>query len=381
MQTPTTIYLDHAATTPLRPEARTAMEPFLAGSFANASSLYAAAREARKAIDEARDTIAAATGARPEEIVFTGSGTEADNLALKGAAWHALPQGRDGIVVGATEHEAVSRTAQWLAGTGFRSTTIGVDGDGVLDLEALRAAVDRRTAVVSVMWANNEVGTIQPVSEIAAIAGEAGARFHTDAVQAFRYLPVQAAAADLASLSAHKIGGPKGVGALIVRRGVSIVPLLHGGGQERGVRSSTYNPAGVAAFGAAVAATVEERERASSRVRALRDRLQERLLSAVSGVQVNGAGADRLPGHLNVSIAGVEGEPLILLLDAAGIAVSSGSACTSGSSEPSHVLLAMGVPASLATGSLRFTLGPETAERELDDAVTAVRAAVERLRR
>lgn len=380
MQKPTTLYLDHSATTPLREAALAAMEPFLAERFANASSLYASAREGRKSIEDSREQIAAATGSRPEEIVFTGSGTEADNLALKGAAWHMREQGRDGIVIGGTEHEAVAKTAEWLKHTGFRVTVVRVDRDGVVQPDALRDAVDPKTAVVSIMWANNEVGTVQPVKDLAAIAGEMGAVFHTDAVQALRYLPVDAALANLTAFSAHKVGGPKGVGALVVRRGTVLQPLLHGGGQERGLRSSTYNVAGIAGFGAAVAATASERAEVVARVSRLRGLLEERLLAGVAGVHVNGAGAERLAGHLNVSIEGTEGESLILLLDAAGVAASSGSACMSGSSEPSHVLLAMGVPRRLAVGALRLTLGPETTEDDVGRAVDAVRQAVARIR-
>jgi cysteine desulfurase len=264
---------------------------------------------------------------------------------------------------------------------GFRVTTVGVDGDGVVPPGRVREAVEPKTAIVSVMWANNEVGTVQPVAELAQIARERGALFHTDAVQALRYEPVDAGVADLVAFSAHKVGGPKGVGALVVRRGTKLEPLLHGGGQERGLRSSTYNVAGIAGFGAAVQATAAERDTVVPRVAALRDALQAKLIAAVSGVHVNGAGASRLAGHLNVCIEGIEGEPLILLLDAAGIAVSSGSACTSGSTEPSHVLVAMGVPRALAAGSLRLTLGPQTTEADVDTAVAAVAEAVGRLRR
>ncbi len=387
MQNPTTLYLDHAASTPLRPEARAAMEPFLGegagggGSFANASSLYASAREARKAIEDARESVAASLGVRPEEVVFTGSGTEADNLAVKGAAWNLREQGRDGVVIGATEHEAVAKTAEWLAKTGFRVTVVPVDGEGVVALDALRKAVDAKTAIVSVMWANNEVGTVQPVVEIARIAHDAGALFHTDAVQAIRYENVDGAVADLTALSAHKFGGPKGTGALVVRRGVKIQPLVHGGGQERGLRSSTYNVAGITGLGAAIAATTGERADVVPRVTALRDRLQTTLTERIDGVRVNGAGAARLAGHVNVAIEGVEGESLILLLDAAGVAASSGSACTSGSTEPSHVLVAMGVPKKLAVGALRLSLGPETTDADIERAGGAVVDAVKRLRR
>lgn len=381
MQTPTTLYLDYAATTPLLPEVRAVMEPFLGEQFANASSLYAGAREARKAIEVAREQIASATGARPEEVVFTSGGTEADNLALQGAAWRARNSGRDGIVISAIEHHAVGDTAAWLGRNGFRVTVVRVTGTGVVDPDAVAAAVDRTTGVVSVMLANNEVGTVQPIAAIAAIVRRAGARFHTDAVQALPWLEIDAAHAELLAFSAHKCGGPKGVGALIVRRGVGIEPLIHGGGQERGIRSGTYNVAGIAGFGEAVRVRTERRAQTNERVRALRDRLEESLCARVTGVTVNGAGAERLPGTTNVCIAGIESEPLLLLLDGAGVAASSGSACQSGASEPSHVLRAMGVPAERARGTLRLTLGPETTGPEIDAAIDHIATAVERLRK
>ena len=381
MQPRTTIYLDYAATSPLWPEARAAMAPYLDDRFANASSLYAAAREARKAVEEAREIVAAAVGARPDEVVFTSGGTEADNIALQGVAVRARNEGRDGIVVSAIEHHAVLDTARWLGKNGFRVTEVPVDTGGVLDVDALAGAVDRKTAVVSVMYANNEVGTIQPVGRCAEIARAAGARFHTDAVQALPWLALDSADADLIALAAHKVGGPKGVGALVVRRGVGVEPLVHGGGQERGLRSGTYNVAGIVGFGAAVQSTIAAREQLVPRVCALRDRLQDALLRRFPGVTVNGARAERLPNNVNVCIAGIESEPLLLLLDAAGIAASSGSACQSGAAEASHVLTAMGVPKERALGALRLTLGRDTTEADVETAVDEIAAGVERLRR
>ena len=380
MQTPTSIYLDHAATTPLSEAARTAMEPFLAERFGNASSVHAAGREARKAVDEARERVAAAVNARPEEVVFTSGGTEADNLALKGAAWHGREQGRDGIVASMIEHHAILDPARWLARQGHRVREVGVDANGTLSLDALEAAADSKTAIVSVMWANNEVGTVQPVAECARIARAAGAVFHSDAVQGVAWLEVDAREADLLSLSAHKIGGPKGVGALVVRRGVKIQPLLHGGGQEREVRSGTYNVAGIVGFGAAVEDWVAGRAGAVPRAGRLRDLLQHGITSALAGVRVNALDADRLANNLHLSIDGIDGESLILLLDAAGIAASQGSACSSGAAEPSHVLAAMGLPRDAARGALRLTLGPRTTESEVDSAAAAIVNAVERLR-
>jgi cysteine desulfurase len=357
------------------------MAPYYDERYANASSVYASAREARKAIEEAREIVAAAVGARPDEVVFTSGGTEADNIAVQGAAFRARNEGRDGIVVSSIEHHAVLDTARWLGRNGFRVTEVPVEADGVLDIDALQRAVDKKTAIVSVMYANNEVGTIQPVARAAEIARVAGARFHTDAVQALPWLPLESAEADLIALAAHKVGGPKGVGALIVRRGVGVEPLVHGGGQERGVRSGTYNVAGIVGFGAAVRATLDAREQLVPHVRALRDRLQEALASRVAGVTVNGARADRLPNNCNVCIDGIESEPLLLLLDAAGIAASSGSACQSGAAEASHVLTAMGVPQARALGALRLTLGRGTTTDEIDLAVDEIAAGVQRLRR
>ncbi|MGH2830086.1 MAG: cysteine desulfurase family protein, partial [Actinomycetota bacterium] len=348
MQAPTTLYADYAATTPLAPQAIEAMMPWLSTSFANASGLYAAAREARKAIDEAREIVAAAVGARAEEVVFTSGGTESDNLAVKGAAWHGREQGRDGVVVTAFEHHAVLDPATWLERSGFRVSRATVTGDGIVDLDHLRSLVDDRTAVVSVMWANNEVGTIQPVAEAAQIARTAGAVFHTDAVQALPWLPLGGVDAGLVTLAAHKCHGPKGVGALVVHRGVKIQPLLHGGGQERGIRSSTYNTMGIVGFGAAVQACMRDREESAARVGAMRDRLQAGLVARVPDLLVNGAGAPRLPNALSFCIPGIESEPLLLLLDGDGVAASAGSACSSGASEPSYVLRAMGLAPALA---------------------------------
>jgi cysteine desulfurase len=380
VQTPSVIYLDNAATTPLSEPAREAMLPFLGERFGNASSVHAPGREARKAVDEARERVAAAAGARPEEIVFTSGGTEADNLAIKGAAWHGREQGRDGVVVSAVEHHAVADPAHWLARQGFRVTDVPVDAHGTVRLDALAAAVDRRTAVVGVMWANNEVGTVQPVAECARIAREAGAIFHADAVQGVPWLEVSAGTADTIAIAAHKLGGPKGVGALVVRRGTKLQPLMHGGGQERDLRSGTYNVAGIAGFGAAIEHWVSNRSRWAARVRVLRDRLQGLLTERLPGVRVNGHPTERLPNNLHVCLEGVDGESMILLLDAEGIAASQGSACSSGAAEPSGVLAAMGVPAELARGTLRLTLGPATTEADVDRAADAVVAAATRLR-
>lgn len=375
-----TIYLDNAATTPLLPEARAAMEPFLGDEFANASSLYAGARTARKAIEEARETIAAAVGARPDEVVFTSGGTEADNLAVQGVVARRAHEGRDHIVISAIEHHAVLDTARWLAKQrGARLTEVPVTAAGVIDLDGLEAAVDDATAIVSVMAANNETGAIQPVDRCQSIAARAGARFHSDAVQALPWIAVKAG--DLIALSAHKIGGPKGVGALIVRRGVSIEPIVHGGGQERGVRSGTYNVAGIAGFGAAVAAVLARRDTDAARVAAMRDRLQAALLAAIDGAQATATDGARLAGTCHLRIPGVDAETLLLVLDASGVAASSGSACQSGAAEPSHVLQAMGIPGVEARGALRLTLGRSTTDADIDAAIPLIVTAVAKVRR
>lgn len=374
------IYLDFAATTPILAQAREAMLPWLSERFGNASGLHATAREARKAVDEAREQIAAAVGSRAEEVVFTSGGTEANNMAIKGVAWHQREQGRDKIVVSVIEHHAVLDPAAWLERFGFRVQKVSVDRNGVVDLDALRATVDDKTAVVSIMWANNEIGAIQPVTEAMEIARARGAVFHTDAVQALPWIALDGVPADLVTLAAHKCHGPKGVGALIVRRGVKLQPLLHGGGQERGLRSSTYNTAGIVGFGSAVTAAVEDREISAQRVQALRDRLQAGLLQHLPGSSVNALGAPRLPNHLNVAI-GVESEPLLMLLDAAGLAASAGSACSSGAPEPSYVVRALGVDDATASGVLRLTLGRPTTKEEIDRAVPIIVDAVRRLRR
>ena len=375
------VYLDHAATTPLSEAARAAMQPYLEDRYGNASSAHAPGREARKGVDEAREKVAAAVAVRPDEIVFTSGGTEADNLAIKGAAWHAREQGRDGIIVSAVEHHAVLDPAKWLARQGFRVREIPVDERGVVRLDVLEAVVDSKTAIVSVMWANNEVGTIQPVAEAARIAHAKGAVFHSDAVQAMPWLPVDASIADLMSIAAHKHGGPKGVGALVVRRGVKVQPLLHGGGQEREIRSGTYNVAGIVGFGAAAEETATNREHWSAAVRPLRNRLQEKLIDRITKIRVNGHPTERLANNLHVCIEGIDGEPLILLLDAEGISASQGSACSSGAAEPSYVLAAMGVPREVARGTLRLTLGRTTTEAGVDRAAEVVIDAVARLRR
>lgn len=371
-----TAYLDHAATTPMRPEAVEAMIPFLTERFGNPSGSHAVAREARKALDEARDLVAECLGARPGEIVFTGGGTEADNLAVIGH--HTVRPGP--VVCSAVEHHAVLHAADAVRDPRH----VAVDANGIVDLEALRRLLDPHVSVVSVMLANNEVGVVQPLAEVAALVRESApeAVLHTDAVQAFPWLDVAglAAAADLVAVSAHKFGGPKGVGALVVREGVQVAPIVHGGGQERDRRSGTYNVAGIVGMAAAMQATVTDRAPTVARVRALRDRLADGLLAAVPDAVETGDRATKIAGNCHVCFAGVESEALLVLLDGAGVCASAGSACTSGAVEPSHVLTAMGVPTEQAMGALRLSLGATSTDADVDLALEVVPPAVERLR-
>lgn len=375
-------YLDYAATTPLLDEVLEAMLPYLKTHFGNPSSVYAAGREAKKGIEEAREQVADAIGALPSEVIFTGGGTEADNLAVKGAAFRGRPRGNH-IISSSIEHHAVLHSAEWLERNGFRVTFLPVDSDGVFDLNALEAALSSETILVSIMLANNEVGTIEPVVEARRIVGEKSkALFHTDSVQALGKIPLNVGdlGVDLASFSAHKIGGPKGVGALYVRRKTPVEATIHGGGQERDLRSGTSNVSGIVGFGAAAQIASKEVDQEAERLQLLRDRLESSLLSTIDGVRVNGGGAPRVPGTLNICIEGVEGESLLLLLDTKEVAASSGSACTSGSLDPSHVLLAMGIPPELAHGSLRLSLGRATSDEDIDYVVEVLPPIVERLR-
>lgn len=368
-------YLDWAASTPMRPAAVEAMLPFLADRFGNSSGSHAMAREARKALDGARETVAACLGARPGEIVFTGGGTEADNLAIAGA--HAVRPGP--AVCSAVEHHAVLHTCEALGAV----RVAPVDHRGVVDLDALADLLDPEVSVVSVMAANNEVGTIEPVGAVADLARRLApeAVVHTDAVQAFAWTDVAAGAAgaDLVAVSAHKFGGPKGVGALVVREGVRLRPLIHGGGQERDRRSGTHNVAGIVAMAAAMAETVDERAATVVRVGRLRDRLADGLLAAVPGARETGDRSVKIAGNCHLTFEGVESEELLALLDAQGVAASAGSACAAGAVDPSHVLAAMGVPRARAVGALRLSLGPGSTDADVDLALQAVPAAVERL--
>jgi cysteine desulfurase len=387
MTTAPIVYLDHAATTPMLPEAVEAMTRQL-GLTGNASSLHGSGRAARRVVEESRELIAHALGARPHEVVFTSGGTEADNLALKGIyrARHAEDPRRTRIISTAVEHQAVLDPLESLAAeAGAEVVLVGVDAHGRLLLDELRAAVEAdpaAVALVSVMWANNEVGTIQPVEDVVAIAHEHGIPVHTDAVQAVGAVPVDFAASgvDALTLTAHKLGGPYGVGALVVRREVNVAPLLHGGGQERGIRSGTVDVPAIAAFAVTTELTVKDQPDHARRVAELRDELVRRVTGIVPDARLNGHPTERLPGHAHLSFPGCEGDSLLMLLDHHGIECSTGSACSAGVPQPSHVLLAMGRDETEARSSLRFSLGRTSSAADIDAVAAAIGPAVERAR-
>lgn len=374
-------YLDYAATAPVLPEVREAMLPFLDDKWGNPSSIYATGREARKGVDEAREKLALAIGSAPEEVVFTGSGTEADNLAVKGIAWAREQDGRH-ILLPRIEHHAVLDAAEWLGTRGFEIEFLPVDRTGVVAPATVADRLRDDTILVAVMLANNEIGTIEPVAEIAALCRERGVTSFTDAVQALGkiHVDVKALGVDLAAFSAHKIGGPKGVGALYVRRGVKLVPHTHGGGQERGRRSGTENPAGAVGFATAAEIVTNELDDRAPRWRALRDRLHAGLEQRIVDIRLNGHPTDRLPHNLNLSVRGVVGEDVLLMLDAQGISASTGSACQAGSVEPSYVLSGCGIEREWAQGALRFTVGRDTTDADVDAVLEALPAIVERVR-
>jgi cysteine desulfurase len=375
------IYMDHNATTPLREEVLEAMLPYLREAYGNASSLHSFGIQARRALESAREHVAGALGVQPREIVFTGCGTEADNQAIKGVAFANQDKG-DHIVTTRVEHKAVLQTCEYLEKHGFRVTYLPVDEFDVVNPEDVAQAITDRTVLVSVMFANNEVGTIQPIAEIGQMCRERGAVFHTDAVQAVGKLPidVDVLGIDLLSLSAHKFYGPKGVGALYVRKGMKVDPLLHGGHQEWGHRAATENVAGAAGLSKAFELRLDEMDAEAERLTALRERLYEGITAQIDHVYLNGHPTERLPGTLSLCFDYIEGEAIIMGLDLAGVAVSSGSACTSASLEPSHVLLAMGVQPAVAQGSIRFSLGRENTDEDVDIVLETLPPIVERLR-
>jgi cysteine desulfurase len=383
------VYLDHAATTPMLPAAIEAMTRQLTG-VGNASSLHASGRGARRVVEESRETIAGVIGARPGDVVFTSGGTESDNLALKGIFWarRAEDPRRTRILSTAIEHHAVLDPLHWLAASdGADVELLPVSQEGVLDLESLRASVARdpgSVALISVMWANNEVGSLQPVDEVVAIAAEHGIPVHTDAVQALGQVPVDFAASgvDALTFTGHKVGGPYGVGALVVRRDLAVSALVHGGGQERDIRSGTLDVPAIASLAAAVEESVKHQHEHAVRIAALRDDLVRRVIEVVPDAHLHGApaGPQRLPGNAHLGFPGCEGDSLLMLLDARGIECSTGSACSAGVPQPSHVLLAMGCDADQARHSLRFTLGHTTTPGDIDALVEAIGPVVERAR-
>ena len=377
-------YLDHAATTPMLPEAIAAMTAEL-GRVGNPSSLHAVGRRARRAVEESREIIADAFAARPSEVVFTGGGTEADNLAVKGLFWarRAADPRRTRVLASAIEHHAILDTVQWLADhEGARVEWIPVDSRGRVHPETLAEMIDDDVAVVTVMWANNEVGTVQPIAELAEVARAHGVPFHTDAVQAAAQLEIglSAAGVDALTISGHKLGGPLGVGALLLAKGLDPVPVLHGGGQERDVRSGTLDTPAIVGFAAAVQIAAGRRAAEAERLAALRDELVAEVRAAVPDAVLNGDPDHRLPGNAHFSFPGCEGDALLMLLDARGIECSTGSACSAGVAQPSHVLLAMGAEDARARGSLRFTLGHTSTRADVDALAGAIGPAVERAR-
>ena len=375
------IYLDYASTTPLGEAAAEAMRPWLGERFGNPSSVHRRGREAQTAIGRARKQVAAAIGADASEIFFTSGGTESDNWAILGTALGNRDRGNH-IITTAIEHHAVLNPCRWLEKNGFDVTYLPVDGEGFVSPKQVREALTDRTVLISVMTANNEIGTLEPVEEIGRIAREHRICFHTDAVQAVGAIPidVRSIGADLMSLSGHKLHGPQGIGALYIRTGVRIDPLLRGGAQERGLRAGTENVAAIAGLGAAMAESVHALPERSARVAALRDRLIRGVLENVPGSRLNGPREKRLPGNASFSFENIEGEALLLRLDLAGFCCSSGSACTSGSQEPSHVLEAIGLDREAAGGSLRGTLGAATTEEEIEALLEALPRTVAQLR-
>lgn len=375
------IYFDNAATTPIRPEVYEEMKPYIETYFGNASSVYGIARESKKAIDKAREQVAKALNARTEEIFFTGCGSESDNWVLKGVA-AALKDKGNHIITTCIEHHAILHTCEFLEENGFEVTYLPVDEYGKVSIDDLLKAIRPTTILVSVMFANNEIGTIEPIKEIGTVCREKGIYLHTDAVQAVGHvkIDVQDMNIDFLSLSGHKLGAPKGIGALYIRKGCKIKNLIHGGGQERGRRAGTENLIGIVALGKAIEMAVAEMEETTKKLTYLRDKVIKNILENVDYARLNGHPTDRLPGNVNISFEFIEGESMLLLLDSHGICASSGSACTSGSLDPSHVLLAIGLPHEKAHGSLRITLGHQNTEEEVDKLLEVLPPIVQRLR-
>lgn len=375
------VYLDHAATTPPVPEVADAMRPYLEARYGNPSALYGAGRESRTAVEDARGKVAALIGASPGEVYFTSGGSEADNMALTGTMLANASKGSH-LVTAAIEHHAVLETARFLERQGCELTVLDVDGDGLVDPDDVRRAVRPDTVLVSVMHANNEVGTVEPLADIASVCGEAGVYLHADAVQTVGNIPVSvdALGVDMLSLSGHKLYGPKGVGAIYIRKGTRIERFIHGGEQERGMRAGTENIGGIAGLGAAAEVASRELEGKASRIAGLRDRLVDGLLGSIGDVVLNGHPTLRLPNNAHMRLLYIEGEAICLQLDTVGICASTGSACSSEALEPSHVLVAMGVPPIEAHGSVRFSLGRGTTVDDIDYVIDKLPPIVARLR-
>ncbi len=376
------IYFDHAATTPVRPEVLEAMLPYFDKKYGNASSIYSIARESRAAVDEAREMVANAIGAKSDEIYFTSGGTEADNWAIKGIARGSADKGKH-IITTSIEHHAVLHTCQYLEKEGFDVTYLPVDEKGLISPAQVEEAIREDTILISVMFANNEIGTIQPIEEIGEIAKRHGIVFHTDAVQAVGniHIDVKKLGVDLLSMSAHKFYGPKGVGALYIRKGTKLASYIHGGAQERGKRASTENVPGIVGMGRAIEIATQNMDSYNKKLLELREMTIDKVLATIPYTRLNGDRDKRLPGNVNFSFEFIEGESLLLLLDMAGIGASSGSACTSGSLDPSHVLLAIGLPHGIAHGSLRLTFGKDNTREDVEYLLEVLPGIVERLRR
>lgn len=375
------IYMDNAATTAVSQEVLETMMPFFRENFGNPSTIYSVGRNAKKELEFARERVAKALGASPKEIFFTSCGTESDNWAIKGAAFEGLKKGKNHIITSKIEHHAILHTVQYLEKKGFDVTYLDVDNQGIVNPKDVENAITEKTALVTIMYANNEIGTIEPIDEIGKICKNKNVIFHTDAVQAIGHVPIDVKKQniDMLSLSAHKFHGPKGVGALYVRKGVRIETFMEGGAQESGKRAGTENTAEIAALGKAIETACAEIEEKNSRLIKKRDKLISELLK-IERSRLNGHREKRLPGNVNISFEGIEGESLLLLLDMAGICASSGSACTSGSLDPSHVLLAIGLPHEIAHGSLRLSLDESNTDEEIEFVIKEVSKAVKRLR-
>ena len=375
------VYLDYAATTPTDPEVMSAMEPYFFEKFGNASSLHAYGQEAKKALEDSRQSLADFIGALPEEIIFTSGGTESDNTALLGVAY-ALEKKGNHIITSVIEHHAISEPAKFLEKKGFKVTYLGVDKDGLISVEELKKAITDKTILISLMQANNEIGTLQPIAQLGKLAKDKGIYFHTDAVQTVGHIPINVDAlnVDLLSLSAHKFYGPKGVGALYVRKGTRLETFMRGGDQERGKRASTHNITGIVGLARAIELCQNKMEGETKFQIALRDRLIKEIPAKIPEVRLNGHPKLRLPNNVNFSIKYIEGESILLSLDMLGIACSTGSACTSSSLEPSHVLLAIGLDHETAHGSLRITLGRFTVESDIDYLLEKLPQVVQKLR-